>query len=214
VSKRSFRRLAVVAGAALAVGSMAPAMAARIDAGAGAGAGASVDPSALITDITGTLPSTLPVAVPTYTQVNGTVFGLGGLGLAGVGLGGSILNTVLGHGDFLTDNILDHVTLLAGDDLGGDCGLVAVASCNGNTVVGVPVNASGTNVLGGGILNDTGDLGIGVVAPVIAHVAAPVSTDLSNVLHGGVLNHGLLGGGLLGGGLPGVNVLAAVVASL
>ena len=59
MSKRSFRRLAVVAGAALAVGSMAPAMASRIDAGAGAGAGASVDPGALITDITGSVPHTL-----------------------------------------------------------------------------------------------------------------------------------------------------------
>ena len=49
MSKRSFRRLAVVAGAALAVGSMAPAMAVRVDAGAGAAA--EVDPTMVVNDV-------------------------------------------------------------------------------------------------------------------------------------------------------------------
>ena len=183
MSKRSFRRLAVVAGAALAVGSMAPALAVRIDAGAGAEA--EIDPTMVVNDvvnITGALP------LPELSDANG-----------------------------LVDNVLDHATLLGlglgGSLLGADCGLVAVASCNTTPVVDadIPVNAAGLNVLGGGILNNTGDLGLGVIAPI----AVPV---VASVLDGGILNAGLLGGplgGLLDVAAAGnVNVLAGLLASL
>ena len=218
MSKRSFRRLAVVAGAALAVGSMAPAMAVRVDAGAGAAA--EVDPTMVVNDvvnITGALP--LPelgdLPIPSYTQVNGTLFAISGIGagtvLAGGGLGAGIV-----------DHVLDHATLLGlglgGSLLGADCGLVAVASCNTTPVVDadIPVDAAGLNVLGGGILNNSGDLGLGVLAPI----AVPV---VANVLNGGVLDGGILNSGLLGGPLGGllditadgnVNVLAGLLASL
>ena len=66
MSKRSFRRLAVVAGAALAVGSMAPAMAIRIDdADVKAVGVAEVEANAIdVTDVIGDLHST-NVGLPT-----------------------------------------------------------------------------------------------------------------------------------------------------
>lgn len=195
MSKRSYRRLAVVAGAALAVGSMAPAMAARLDAGAGASA--DVDPALVVNDVTailGTLPLPLPelgeLPIPTYTQLNGTLLGVGGLGLGAVGLAGITANG-------LVDNVLDHVVIATGG-LSGDCGLVSVLSCNtAPTTVAVPVNASG--ILAGGILSNTGD-----------------------VLGGDILGGDLLGGDLLGGlggilnlsGGANVNVIAGLLGSL
>lgn len=208
MSKRSYRRLAVVAGAALAVGSMAPAMAVRIDAGAGAEA--EIDPAGLVTELTGALPVELPdVALPTVGELNGTVITLGGLGLAGVGMAGAQVNG-------LVDNVLDHVTL-ATAGLGGDCGLVAVASCNAEPAVSaaVPVNVLGLNVLRDGILNNGGDLGLGVLGPITADVAAPiiapVAANVGNILDGGVLN-GLGGLGL--GGLLDVDASANVLANV
>lgn len=207
MSKRSYRRLAALTGAALAVGSITPAMALRLDGGAGAGA--EVDPEMIVNDvvnITGALP--LPelgeLPVPSYTQVNGTVLTLGALGLGGTfGVANNAVNNA--------DNIV------AAFDLGGilpDCGLVAVASCNTSPASGnvaLPVSLDGVNVLGGGILNNTGDLGVGVLAPI----AAPVAANVGNVLSG----NNLLGLGLLDGGLGGildadVSVLAGVLASL
>jgi hypothetical protein len=154
VSKRSFRRLAVVAGAALAVGSMAPAMAVRIDAGAGAEA--EIDPTMVVNDVVNItdalpLPGLSALPIPTYTQLNGTV-----ITVAGIGAGTALAGGGLGAG--IVDNVLDHATLLGlglgGSLLGADCGLVAVASCNTTPVVDadIPVNAAGLNVLGGGIL--------------------------------------------------------------
>jgi hypothetical protein len=148
VSKRSFRRLAVVAGAALAVGSMAPAMAVRIDAGAGAEA--EIDPTMVVNDvvnITGALP--LPelgdLPIPSYTQLNGTLLTAGGLGLAGLGIGAGVANNAVNNAD----------NIVAALDLGGllpECGLVAVASCNtgasGNVVI--PVQVAG-NIGGFGL---------------------------------------------------------------
>lgn len=155
MSKRSFRRLAVVAGAALAVGSMAPALAVRVDAGAGAEA--EVDPTMVVNDVvnmTGALP--LPelgdLPIPTYAQVNGTLFGVSGVAAGTVLAGGGLAADI-------DDNALDHATILGlglgGSLLGADCGLAAVASCNTSPVVDadIPVNAAGLNVLGGGILN-------------------------------------------------------------
>lgn len=214
MSKRSFRRLAVVAGAALAIGSMAPAMAVRVDADA------EVDTDAVITDvvnITDALPipavPALPAlpALPSITQVNGTILTTGVLanGLLGTGFGG--LNTLLG-------------TAVGGLGLlGGDCGLVAVASCNATPLVNaqVPVNAAlpvnAAGILQGGILNNTGDLGLGVLAPITANVAAPVVATVGGILGGDLLGGDLLGGlgGLLDVSAEGnVNVLAGLLGSL
>ena len=59
MSKRSYRRLAAVTGAALAIGAMAPALAAQV------GASVSADPSPQVTDVTGLLPSTSGLLPPT-----------------------------------------------------------------------------------------------------------------------------------------------------
>lgn len=205
MSKRSYRRIAVVAGAALAIGSMAPAMAARIDADAGAELEA--DPTMVISDVVN-ITDALPIpavpalpALPTFTQVSGTIVTTGMLGnlLLGTTFGG--LNTVVG-------------TAVGGlGDLGGDCGLVAVASCNTASLVdaSIPVNASG--ILEGGILNNTGDLGLGVFAPVAANVAAPVVATVGG-LFGGGLPLGLLDGLLNVEADGSVNVLASVLGSL
>ena len=105
MSKRSYRRLAVVAGAALAVGSMAPAMAARVANADSAGAGVSVD-TVDISDVTGLLP----------VQQN-----LGGLGIGLVGnIAGSLLTTVSGAPAVVVPDALD----LAGDALCVPTGLV------------------------------------------------------------------------------------------
>lgn len=119
MSKRSYRRLAVVAGAALAVGSMAPAMAARVvDVNGVAGAGASVN-TVDITDIN------LPIGTE--------ALGLNGLGLGLVtGIADSLLlnvssapalaiNTVTG----LADDALCIPTSVVGTALGTSINAVA-----------------------------------------------------------------------------------------
>jgi hypothetical protein len=95
VSKRSYRRLAVVAGAALACGTMAPAMAARVSAGEGAGATASVN-TVDISDVTGLLPLNQQV--------------LGGLGLGGdLVLGGLQLTGVVDPGSLAVELLVGQL---------------------------------------------------------------------------------------------------------
>jgi hypothetical protein len=197
VSKRSLRSLAVVAGAALAFGSMAPAMAARLDVIGGAAV--EVDPTAIVTSLPVALP-TLP-ALPSYTQLNGTLLGLGALGLGG---GTLLTGTALGGVQGIVGT-----ALLGLGGLGGDCGLVAALSCNTGSPVTIPVN-----VLSDGAIGD---------------IAAPVSVDVENILNGGLGLPGLPGLpgfpglpalpglDLLGSILDGdanVNIVAAVVAAL
>jgi hypothetical protein len=212
VSKRSFRRLAVVAGAALAVGSMAPAMAVRIDAGAGAEA--EVDPTMVVNDvvnITGALP--LPglgaLPIPTYTQLNGTLLTAGGLGLAGLGIGAGVANNAVNNAD----------NIVAALDLGGllpECGLVAVASCNtgGSGNVVIPVQVAGNHILSEGIdvaaLNNP--LAIVNVANGFGGFGLPLGVaDVTETVFG--LTGGLTG--LLDVTATGdVNIIAGLLASL
>jgi hypothetical protein len=179
VSKRSIR-LAAVGGIALALGSMAPAMALRVVGVAGVDAG--VDPIATVGEVTSvldTLPVELPAipalpALPSTTQVLGIPFLLTP----------SVFGTV--NGAIL--NLDDTVAAL---NLGGilpECGLVAVASCNGpaagNIGVGIPV-LSEANVLGGGILNNAGVGGL--------LTGLPVGSLLTSLPVGGILDGGGLG---------------------
>lgn len=69
MSKRSYRRLAVVAGAALAVGSMAPAMAVRVDGAGVAGANASVE----TVDVNDLLPQSVNIPLPGTAFIGGTL---------------------------------------------------------------------------------------------------------------------------------------------
>jgi hypothetical protein len=161
VSKRSYRRLAVVAGAALALGSMAPAMAQRIDVTGAAGADVSVDP----VDATGILTI---LDVPTSDD------------LIQLGTGTLLVQELYAKG-LLHQTLVDVEAIVEEADLGSilpECGLVAVASCNqGNAGdLNIPVS-----VLNGG------DLGVGVLAPI----TAPVVANVGNVLNGGLLNNGL-----------------------
>ena len=104
MSKRSYRRLAAVTGAALAIGAMAPAMAAHVTSDGAASA--SVD-SINVTDVTSALPA---VALPSVTTLAGslvaTATAVPGMALADVhniagdaaGLGGGLLSNGLSAG--------------------------------------------------------------------------------------------------------------------
>ena len=142
MSKRSLR-LAAVAGLALSIGAMAPAMAVRV--GGVAGAEVDVDHEMAITDVLN-IADSLPIDLPSLPSTH-QVFGL----------------TLLPN--LLVGQTFHGLTgVVAAADLGDilpECGLVAVASCNGNNAgnigVELPVDASELNVLGGGILsNNTG----------------------------------------------------------
>jgi hypothetical protein len=100
VSKRTHRRLAVVAGAALALGSMAPALAARVDGNAEA----TVDLDSLLGD------------------VNGSALGLDGL------LDLEILAGVLGTVQSVPAALLVDVTSLPTTVLGTAFGAVGIAT--------------------------------------------------------------------------------------
>jgi len=140
VSKRSFRRLAVVAGAALAVGSMAPAMAAQVVSTNSAGAGVAVDTIDVSQILGGAQSNQLPTSLvlgnvnAVETLAGGTAFAavadvqkigydaLGGVQcVAGVGT-----SSVLGLGAVATGGATVGVGLGGvGLGLGGAAGLVA-----------------------------------------------------------------------------------------
>lgn len=135
MSKRSYRRLAVVAGAALAVGSMAPAMAARISTEEVGAAAVSID-TLDVSDVTGLLHN-LPLG--------------SGLGLGAVtGIAGSLVATATGLPQFVVPTALG----LAGGALCIPTGLVGTAL---DAEVGV---LAGLNIGLGGITGGAGAAGL------------------------------------------------------
>ena len=193
MSKRSYRRLAVITGAALAVGTMAPAMAARVST-AGSGA-VSVD-SIGVTDVTTALP---PIALPTGAvsvlagSLLTTATAAPGLALADVhNIGGDAF--VLGGGLF-SGGLTAGLAGAASASLGG----VAVSAAG---LVNAPLNVLGT-VSDSGLLDDT----LGAVHGA-AHVALPLAFSTVGIAHS-------VAGGALGtviglpAGVPGI--LSAVL---
>jgi hypothetical protein len=209
VSKRSYRRLALVAGTALAVGSMAPALAANVSAG-GSGS-ASVDlsgvtgnlpsinslvPMGLIGTITGSAVTTVQGApAMVLTDVNSLMSGVLGLvpsgSIASVDVAGNsdLAANVLGTGVAVT-GVADSTAGLTSGLAAAPGAIVGTAVTAANPVVGTALNVANTAV------------GIATSAPGIATSTA-----------GGLLNSGL---GLLGGSSASgnVNVLASLMGTL
>lgn len=161
MSKRSYRRLAVVAGAALAVGSMAPAMAVRISTEDGAAASVSAD--------------TVDVdSITSLLDLNGSEGGLG-LGLGAVaGVAGSVVTTVGGLPHFVVPTALG----LADDALCIPTGLVGTAL---DAEVGV---LAGLHVGLGGIAGGAGALGLVNVPVAAVGTVADCAFDLvGDTLH-------------------------------
>jgi hypothetical protein len=209
VSKRSYRRLAVVAGAALAVGSMAPAMANRL----AVDGEVTVSPNAIdVNDLTGlmpnvALPSTAFVA-PLSASLLGTPFAVvggvrhavggtlgcaGGLvtgaGLAlsadasaGIGLGGLALDA---------SGLLTSPVAIASDALGCATGAVVPAALG---IVGTA--AAPVRIVAGTALATAGGL------PATVGQVTGTAFGLQNLL---------LGGGL--DSILGINVAAGVMGS-
>jgi hypothetical protein len=176
VSKRSYRRVAVVAGAALALGSMAPALAQRVDVSGDV----DVDVSAPATSGAG-MADASSILVPVYpilglglgtlsTTVLGTAGIAGGTVVTTAGIvGGTVVTTAAVAGGVVKHTV-DKVTgigLLDGDGL-LDCGLVNVQSCNtgGHHEINILSDGPGASGLGGGL--GLLDPQVGVVAAVIA----------------------------------------------
>ena len=155
MSKRSHRRLAVVAGAALAIGSMAPAMAQRVDVSGVA----DVDVS-LGDDEVG---STALPGIPSTTEALYAVNGLNSLLMGDLIIANSLVKSDL-------EVILNKVTnigLLDGDGL-LECGLVNIQSCNtgGNHDI---------NILSDGGPGNS-SLGLGLLSPVTGTVGTVLGT--------------------------------------
>ena len=213
MSKRSYRRLALVAGAALAVGSMAPALAANVNAG-GSGS-ASVD----LSGVAGSLPS-ITSLVPT--------------GLIGT-VTGTALSTVQGAPTMVVSDVSGLMSGVLGVT-GGLTGGNSIASVNvaGTDSVGASVLGTGVAVTGatgtaaglsGGVAGlPTAVLGtaLGTAGPVVGTAFGVVNTatGLVQSVPGTALGtaSGLLGNGLgiLGGASASgnVNVLAGLMGSL
>jgi hypothetical protein len=209
VSKRNFRRLAVVAGAAVAVGSMAPAMAASVSGGS--------DGSATV-DISGVTAPTLPTVLPA-----GFVDGLTGTALttaqAAPGMALTDVNNLMadafGIGGDLLASGLPAASLNAGANAssGGSAG----GSASGS--VTIPLDAVGTATDGSGVLADDA---LGAAAPVVGTALgmADTAVGLAQSAPGIALE---TAGGLLSGGLGildgssasgNVNVLASLMGSI
>ncbi|HEV3364667.1 MAG TPA: hypothetical protein VG795_11135 [Acidimicrobiia bacterium] len=200
MSKRSYRRLAVVAGAALAVGSMAPAMAAQVNV-EGDGT-ATVDVSEVTVPSAGSLiPSSLIANAQGYAL--GTVFGAQGL----------VLNTA--------GQLQNDVEDIAGDLLGATSDLSVGLDASGNASTG------GATLEVSGVANGATDLLGDLPSP--STVVGGVQSNLTPIVNFGLGRAtgalALVGqaqsaaGGLLGTGLglvDGVAVSgdASVVASL
>jgi hypothetical protein len=134
VSKRSYRRLAVVTGAALAIGSMAPAMAARVVTVNSASANASAD-TVDINSITGGLLSSQATPDP--------------LGLA-FGLAGPVLTTVQAAPGML----LSDVSTIVGDALCIPTGVLGAAlGADANAAAGLGIGLGGVSLGATGLLN-------------------------------------------------------------
>ena len=197
MSKRSYRRVAVVAGAALALGSMAPALAHSVDVDGVADVDVSVSSPG------GVSSAALPIGIPSTTDA---------LILAGYA-NSLILTDVAVVNNMVKTDVVSVVGSLsplfaAVGSLGDDCGLVNVLSCNN----GSPLHLHNNEL---NILSDGGpgasDLGLGLLepaAPVLGIATSTVGTVLGTVGAGGA---GGLGGLLLD---PHVGLLAAVGLSL
>jgi hypothetical protein len=211
VSKRSYRRLAVVAGAALAVGSMAPAMAAQIDV-----------------DGTTTVDVSSDVALPTVDAESL----IQGAFLADAE--GFVLDTVFGAQDLAGDSVAGLQTDVdaivsslvdATSDLSVDVKVIAGANAGPGgasaTVSGLAVGTGDADLLGlipepGTALADVQDslspvvdFGLGTAFEAIA--LAGDAQVLATGTAGGLLGTGL---GLVDGVSLSANVVAAVLASL
>ena len=216
MSKRSYRRLAAVTGAALAVGSMAPAMAARVDANGTTSA--NVD----ATDATNGLPS-VSTLVPTalIASVTGTAFGTAqdapAMVLTDVN---HLMSGILG----ITGGITDGGSVLSADVAGNADTSVNVLGA-GVGVNGVATSAAGiAGIVGGaaGAPSQVVGTALGVASPVVGTALGLTNTavGLASSAPGIVLGtgSGLLSGGLgiLGGSSVSgnVNVLASLMGAL
>jgi hypothetical protein len=210
VSKRSFRRLAVVTGAALAVGSMAPALAAQV------GANGTTSASVGVPNVTNGLPSVSSL-VPTalITSVAGTAVGTvqstPGMALADVnnlmsgilGITGGLTNGGSLPGVDVAANTSDGAlgASVAVNGVPSASGLVSGVSAIPGTLVGTALSTA-TPLVGTAVgLANTG-VGLAGAVPGIALGTA-----------GGLLNSGL---GIINGSSPSgnVNVLAGLMGSL
>jgi len=195
VSKRSFRRLAVVAGAALAVGSMAPAMASRIDVDSDADTSADV---------------TLPISLEALT------------GLVNVGNISALNDLAIGDVSAIVDVLGINVGDITADVLANaNVGDITASVLDAGTVnVANVLNASTVNV--GNVTAMVGGVSANVANVAAIANVGDISATVGDVLSGNnVLGGNLLGGGLLGlplGSLLDIdanaNVLASVLAIL
>lgn len=166
MSKRSYRRLAAVTGAALAVGSMAPAMAARVSSSGSASA--SVD-SVDISSVAGSLP---PIAVNSgaVTTLAGSLIGTA---TSAPWLLLSDAHNIAGDALDLTGGVLD-ASMSAGLDGAVTAGLGG-ATANLASVVSAPVDVLGA-VGSSGIMGDT----MGTVHDVTG-IAVPVALQTAGL---------------------------------
>ena len=181
MSQRSYRRLAVVAGAALAVGSMAPAMAVRVSSSNVGEAAVSVDTLG-VSDVTGLLPN-LPLG-----SSLGAVTGIAGSAVATAsGLPSFVIPTAFG----LAGDALCVPTGLLGTALDANVGVLAglnvglggiAGGASGAGLVNLPVAAVGT--VTGCTFDLVGDA-LGTVGAVQAAAAPIVATGLG--VAGGVV---------------------------
>lgn len=152
MSKRTHRRLAVLAGAAFAVGSMVPASAA-INLGGGASADVDVDALALLDDVTGSLPIPALPAIPAIPSLGSlTTLGFGTVGVVNslvMADATSLLGTVTGSATTLTGAVTGPVTTNVANvtNVLGGIGDSALASVNVGDIT--------ANVLTGDILTGT-----------------------------------------------------------
>jgi hypothetical protein len=191
VSKRSFRRFAVVAGAALALGSMAPAMAQRVDVSGVADVDVSVD--GLGTPGAGAADVSYLTGLLSYPGLNSTLLTVGGIGIGTVGTAGGVVLGTAG---------------IAGGTVLGTAGIAGGTVLGTAGIAGAAVNNTVNKVTGLGILNGDGLLECGLV-------------NVQSCNQGGNHDINILGGGpgLGADGLgsildPQVGVVAAVFASL
>ena len=218
MSKRSFRRLAAVTGAALAIGTMAPAMAARVttsgdadvtvtpNLGAVSASGltdgllpAGLVPTALVADIAGSL-----LATPGFVLADGTHL-LGDVLAVPTGLVGTALGTTLNANAGV-------IAGLGGVSLGANGLLDAPTAIVGSVL-------AGTGPLVGDALTTVGDatapvqLIAGAGLNLVSTLPATVSTLPGTVLG---LPSFITGSGLTGilGITGSANVLAGVMGSM
>jgi hypothetical protein len=190
VSKRNIRRIALVAGAALALGSMAPAMAARIDVDGDASA-----------DVT--LPELgdlgLPLGDLTGLVNVGNISALNNLAIGDVS---AIVNVLGLNVSDITANVLDSVN---------------VGDITANVLDAGTVNVANVLASVGDVTATVGDVTatVGDVTAQVANVAAIANVGDITANVGDVLsNNDVLGGGLLGDGLLGLPLGSILDASL